>query len=101
MPEVGDRVRVASTKGAPRDGVVTAVIGELLHVEWSTGEESTIAPAPGSIAVTGKAKVARASKSVKATPTKKAAAPLKVAETKKVPAPVKAAKAKKSGKKAR
>jgi len=39
MPSVGDRVRVASTKvgQAPRDGVVTGVIGQLLRIKWSTG----------------------------------------------------------------
>jgi len=56
MPEVDDRVRVASRKvdEAPRDGVVTAVIGNLLRIKWSTGEESTVAPGPGAVAVVGK-----------------------------------------------
>jgi hypothetical protein len=81
MPEVGDRVRVHSTKvgQAPRDGVVTSVIGQLLHVRWSTGEESTIVPAPGSVAVIGK---------------------VKVSSGKKASPPVKAAKATESAKKA-
>ena len=56
MPTVGDRVRVASTKvgQAPRDGVVTGVIGQLLRIKWSTGEESTVIPGPGAVAVVGK-----------------------------------------------
>jgi len=56
MPTVGDRVRVASRKvdQAPRDGVVTDVIGGLLRIKWSTGEESTVAPGPGAIDVIGR-----------------------------------------------
>jgi len=56
MPTVGDRVRVESTKigQAPRDGVVTGVIGSLLRIQWSTGEESTVVPGPGAVAVVGK-----------------------------------------------
>jgi len=63
MPEVGDRVRVESTKlgQAVREGVVTGVVGRLLRIEWSTGEESTFMPGPGSVRVVGKARV-RASK---------------------------------------
>ncbi len=79
MPEVGDRVRVESTKvgQVPRDGVVIGVIGRLLRIKWSTGEESTVVPGPGAVAVIGKvrassgrttpapARVSRAAKSVK------------------------------------
>jgi hypothetical protein len=56
MPDIGDRVRVESTKvgQAPRDGVVVGVIGHLLRIKWSTGEESTIVPGPGAVAVTGR-----------------------------------------------
>ena len=56
MPEVGDRVRVESRKlgEAVREGVVTDVIGQLLRVRWSTGEESTFTPGPGSLTVVGK-----------------------------------------------
>jgi hypothetical protein len=39
---------------APRDGVVTGVIGQLLRIKWSTGEESTVIPGPGAVAVVGK-----------------------------------------------
>jgi hypothetical protein len=70
MPEVGDRVRVASTKvsQAPRDGVVTGVVGQLLRIRWSTGEESTVVPGPGAVAVIGK---------VRASSSRKALAPAK------------------------
>jgi len=58
MAHIGDRVQVASTKvgQAPRDGVVTGVIGSLLQVKWSTGEESTFAPQMGSLSVVGRAR---------------------------------------------
>jgi len=72
MPEVGDRVRFASRKVGerPREGVVTSVIGGLLRIKWSTGEESTVSPGPGAIAVIGKM---RASSGKKATVPAKAA----------------------------
>ena len=55
MPNIGDRVRFESTKvgQAPRDGVVTALDGELLHIEWSTGGESSLVPGAGSITIVG------------------------------------------------
>lgn len=58
MADIGDRVRVASTKvsQAPRDGVVTGVVGSLLRVKWATGEESTFVPAMGSLIVVGRAR---------------------------------------------
>jgi len=73
MPVVGDRVRFASRKvdEAPREGVVTGVIGQLLRIKWSTGEESTVIPGPGAVAVIGK---------VKASSGKKATAPAKAAK---------------------
>jgi hypothetical protein len=80
MPGVGDRVRIESTKvgQAPRDGVVIAVIGQLLRIKWSTGEESTVAPGPGAVAVIAK---------------------MRASDAKKAPAPTKVAKASKSAKK--
>ena len=56
MPSIGDRVRFESTKvgQVPRDGVVTGVDGELLHIEWSTGGESSLVPGAGSITIVGK-----------------------------------------------
>jgi hypothetical protein len=49
-------VQVSSGKvgEASRDGVVTGVTGSLLRVRWSTGEESTVVPSMGSLAVVGK-----------------------------------------------
>ena len=56
MTALGDRVQVPSRKvgGAPREGVVTGVSGLLLHVRWSTGEESTVAPSMGSLEIVPK-----------------------------------------------
>jgi hypothetical protein len=51
MVNVGDRIRLSSTKGPDRDGVVTAVTGSLLRVRWPTDEETTVAPAPGTLTV--------------------------------------------------
>ena len=68
MVKVGDRIRLSSTKGPDRDGVVTAVTGSLLRVRWPSDEETTVAPAPGTLTVLA------ASDAVKETaPTKKAA----------------------------
>jgi len=68
MPDIGDRVRVASMKVGqmPRDGVVIGVNGHLLRIRWSTGEESNIVPGPGAVAVVGR---------TKGSSTKKATAP--------------------------
>jgi hypothetical protein len=81
MPDVGDRVRVDSTKvgEASRAGVVTSVIGQLLRIKWTTGEESSFVPGPGSLSVIGKEEAST---------------------NKKDSAPVKAAKATKSATKA-
>lgn len=68
MVQVGDRIRLSSTRGPERDGVVTAVTGSLLRVRWPSGEETTVAPAPGTLTVLA------ATETVKDTaPTKKAA----------------------------
>jgi uncharacterized protein DUF1918 len=82
MPEVGDRVQVHSTKGdwAPRVGVVTGVTGSLLRIRWSTGEESTMIPGPGALAVIGKVRKPASKKAAAPTPAKKAA---KAAKTRK------------------
>jgi len=56
---------------APREGVVTSVNGALLHIKWSTGEETTMIPGPGSVVVIGK---------VRKPTGKKAAAPAKAAK---------------------
>ena len=77
MPSIGDRVRFESSKvgQVPRDGVVTAVDGELLHIEWSTGGESSLVPGAGSITIVGKVsgKTAAERTTKKRTPTRKAA----------------------------
>jgi hypothetical protein len=80
MPEVGDGVRMHAVKvdQAPREGVVTSVSGSLLRIRWSTGEETTMVPGPGSVAIIGK---------------------VRKSSGKKAAAPAKAAKATKSGKK--
>ena len=68
MVQVGDRIRLSSTRGPERDGVVTAVTGSLLRVRWPSGEETTVAPAPGTLTVLA------ATETVKDTaPTRKAA----------------------------
>ena len=51
MVNVGDRIRLSSTKGPDRDGVVTAVTGSLLRVRWPSDEETTVIPAPGTLTV--------------------------------------------------
>ena len=77
MPSIGDRVRFESTKvgQVPRDGVVTGVDGELLHIEWSTGGESSLVPGAGSITIVGKVsgKTAARRTTKKRTPARKAA----------------------------
>jgi hypothetical protein len=80
MPAVGDRVSVQSKSG-PRLGVVRTVSGTLVTVEWDTGGQTTVIPAPGVMSVIGggrKAGGAKAPAKKKATPAKKkAAAPAK------------------------
>lgn len=91
MPDVGDRVRIASAKvdQAPRDGVVTSVTGQLLRIRWSSGEESTFVPGPGSLTIVGQFKAPSATE---------APAPVKADKAKKAPAPAKAARSPKSAK---
>ena len=73
MVNVGDRIRLSSTKGPDRDGVVTAVTGSLLRVRWSSNDETTLAPAPGTLTVLA------ATETVKATARTKKAVPKKTA----------------------
>jgi len=82
VPEVGDRVRVQSTKlgQVVREGVVTGVVGHFLQVQWSTGEKSTFMPGPGSVTVTSKVRGGKKAGPKKAPPTKK---PVKKAAAKK------------------
>ena len=51
MVEVGDRIRLSSMKGPSREGLVTAVTGSLVRVRWQSGEETMVAPAPGTLSV--------------------------------------------------
>ena len=67
MVKVGDRIRLSSTKGPDRDGVVTAVTGSLLRVRWPSNEETTVIPAPGTLTV-----LAASDAMNETTPTKKA-----------------------------
>ena len=127
MAEIGDRVSIAANKvgQVPREGVVRAKTGNLIRIEWESGEESTIMPAPGTLTVlrkgrgaakqaagkgaaakkTAAGKGAAAKKAAsgkvtakKAAPARKAAAPAKKTAAKKAPTPAKkAAPAKKAG----
>jgi hypothetical protein len=67
MVKVGDRIRLSSTKGPDRDGVVTAVTGSLLRVRRPSDEETTVVPAPGTLTV-----LAASEAMTETTPTKKA-----------------------------
>jgi hypothetical protein len=51
MVKVGDRIRLSSTKGPGREGVVMALTGSLVQVRWQSGEETTVIPAPGTLTV--------------------------------------------------
>lgn len=51
MVEVGDRIRLSSMKGPGGEGLVTAVTGSLVRVRWLSGEETMVAPAPGTLSV--------------------------------------------------
>jgi hypothetical protein len=56
MVDVGDRVVIESEKVGvePRAGVITAVVGRIVHVRWDSGQESSFVPAAGSMAVVGR-----------------------------------------------
>ena len=51
MVKVGDHIRLSSMKGSDREGVVTAVTGPLVRVRWPSDQETTLVPAPGTLAV--------------------------------------------------
>ena len=51
MVKVGDRIRLSSGKGPYREGVVAAVTGSMVRVRWSSEEETTVIPAPGTLTV--------------------------------------------------
>ena len=103
MADVGDRVEMLS-KAGPRQGVVRRVSGTLVTVEWDSGGQTTVIPAPGVMSVIGgrarpakkapaKKKAAPAKK--KAVPAKKKAPAKKAVPAKKKKAPAKKAAAKK------
>src|SRR5437016_1825842 len=77
MPKVGERVRLASRKVGqdPRSGVITGVRGQMISVRWSSGEESSIVPGPGTLTVVGRAtaRPKAAKKKKKAAPARKKA----------------------------
>lgn len=52
MVNVGDRIAVAASKGAPsRRGTVVECAGPMLVVDWDDGHRSSFFPAPGSVTV--------------------------------------------------
>lgn len=53
---IGFKCRRRSWASLPGVGFVTGVDGQLLRVKWSSGEESTVVPAAGSLVVIGKVK---------------------------------------------
>jgi hypothetical protein len=103
MADVGDRVEILSKAGT-RQGKVTRVSGALVTVEWDTGGQTTVIPAPGVMSVIGgrrarKAAPARKKAAPKKAPAKKKATPAKKkkaapAKKKKPPAKKTAAKKK-------
>ena len=100
MADVGDRVEVLSKAGT-RLGVVRSVTGALVTVEWDTGGQTTLIPAPGVMSVVGggrKSMGKKAPAKKKAAPPKKKAAPAKkkAAPAKKKAAPKKASAKKKA-----
>ena len=101
MADVGDRVEVLSKSGT-RQGKVTRVSGALVTVEWDTGGQTTVIPAPGVMSVIGAmAKKAAPAKKKKAPAKKAAPAKKKAAPAKKKKAPAKKVPAKKKAKKGR
>jgi hypothetical protein len=54
MPEIGDRIEVASSKGGPRAGTVAAINDRLITVRWDTGEQTSLIPGPGVLNVVAK-----------------------------------------------
>ncbi len=56
MVQVGDRVVLESEKVGQESqaGVVTGTHGQLLHVRWDSGKESSFIPSAGSLQVVGR-----------------------------------------------
>jgi hypothetical protein len=85
MVNVGDRIRLSSTKGPDRDGVVTAVTGSLVRVLWPSGEETTVVPAPGTLTVLAASEATTDAASTKAVGKKKTATAIKTSGKKSPP----------------
>ena len=54
MVSIGDSIRLTLNKGTDREGTVTGVTGSLLRVRWSSEEETSVVPAPGTLTVLGR-----------------------------------------------
>jgi hypothetical protein len=85
MVEVGDRIRLSSMKGPHREGLVTAVMGSLVRVRWPSGEETTVAPAPGTLSVLAARKAAPQRGAKKSTAKNRAGATKKTPASKTAP----------------
>jgi hypothetical protein len=70
MPEIGDRIEVASSKGGPRAGTIAAINERLITVRWDSGGQTSLIPGPGVLNVVAKGRGHRAA-SKQATATKK------------------------------
>ena len=92
MANVGDRIRLSSMKGPGREGIVTAVTGPLVRVRWSSDEETTVIPAPGTLTVLAAAKMPQ--KSAKKRAAKQPASTTKNAANKSTPKKTAATKTK-------
>lgn len=55
MVQIGDRVALESERVGQQSqmGVVTSIHGQLLHVRWDSGKESSFIPSAGSLQVIG------------------------------------------------
>ena len=71
MAEVGDRVEVQSKAGV-RMGRVTRVSGAMVSVEWDTGGQTTVIPAPGVMSVVSGGRPVKKAPPAKKAPVKKA-----------------------------
>lgn len=85
MVKVGDRIRLSSTKGPDRDGVVTAVTGSLLRVRWPSEEETTVVPAAGTLTVLASSDAVKKTGRTKKAGRKKAASKKAATATKTTP----------------
>lgn len=56
MVQVGDRIVLESERVGQQSqaGIVTGTHGQLLHVRWDSGKESSFIPSAGSLQVIGR-----------------------------------------------